>query len=206
MNAGLTLAYEQKYFAGGMRAIAGVDEVGRGSLAGPVVAAVVVVEPVTERVIGVKDSKLLSARQRERLAEGLRLKVKQWSIGVVSPRGIDKIGIFQATLLAMYRALIKIETVDGVIVDGLHLPKIPRKIKASAWTMVRGDQRVYAIAAASIIAKVYRDQLMLKLHAKYPTYGWNSNMGYGTKQHIDEIRRIGTSHYHRISFIDHLIN
>ncbi len=176
--------------------IAGVDEVGRGSLAGPVVAAAVVVEPGS-MVPGVDDSKHLSHSQRERLAAAIRKTHPQSAIVAVSPRDIDRMNILRATRRAMRLALGALDPqpdlalIDAVRLEGLSYPSLP---------VIRGDQVSYAIACASILAKVDRDQTMVELDGVYPHYGFASNKGYGAAAHRQALSDFGPSEVHRLTF------
>jgi ribonuclease HII len=189
--------HERSARARGFRTVAGVDEVGRGPLAGPVVAAAVVL-PEEGVAIPVADSKALSARQRERLAEALRRHPGvRVGIAEVGPARIDEINILRATVEAMAGALRALGlTVDLALVDGLPLPGFP----GPAEFIVKGDARSASIAAASILAKVYRDALMVRLDAQYPGYGFARHKGYGTRQHGEALSRLGPTPAHRRSF------
>jgi ribonuclease HII len=176
--------------------VAGVDEAGRGPLAGPVVAAAVILDP--ERPIaGLADSKTLSEHKRNRLYNIITGQVLSWSVAEASVEEIDAINILQATLLAMKRA------VDGLsirpaklLVDGIYLPDclIPGE------AIIKGDSKVQAISAASILAKVHRDQLMVQYHKKYPHFSFHVHKGYGTRQHLTEIEQFGVLNVHRKTF------
>ena len=176
--------------------IAGVDEAGRGPLAGPVVAAAVILDELAP-IKGLKDSKVLSERARERLFDEIRAKALCCSIAQASVEEIDRLNILQATMLAMRRA------VDGlrqrphkVLVDGNRLPELTMAAEA----IVKGDAKVRAISAASILAKVYRDRLCLELHAKHPQYGFDGHKGYPTPAHLAALREHGACAEHRRSF------
>ena len=189
-------AIEQEWFARGVRRLAGVDEAGRGPLAGPVVAAVVVVTPETPRLAGVADSKQLSPHRREQLAAAI-VSSLPFGVGAASPREIERLNIRRATALAMRRALLHLPAgVEVVLVDGL--PMIEIGIPHHA--LVGGDRRSYAIACASIVAKTVRDRLMRRLAARYPDFGWERNKGYGTPQHLAALERCGPTPHHRMSF------
>lgn len=186
--------------------VAGVDEVGRGALFGPVVAAVVVfpVERQSElERVGVQDSKNLSPRQRECLLTHIQSLAHELHIGLGSVQEIDRLNILQASLLAMRRAVLKcrclsvLTLTDGVLVDGIHpIPDLP--IPQRTW--VQGDQHSVAIAAASIVAKVWRDALINRLAVQYPGYGLERHKGYGTPQHRMALRDLGCTPQHRKSF------
>ena len=176
--------------------IAGVDEAGRGPLAGPVVAAAVILDDLNP-IMGLADSKKLTALKRERLYDEIRAKALCCSIAEASVEEIDALNILQATLLAMRRA------VDGlrlkphkVLVDGNRLPVLDVLAEA----IVKGDSKVPAISAASILAKVHRDRWCLQLHAQYPAYGFDRHKGYGTEAHLNALRMHGATPWHRQSF------
>ncbi len=180
----------------GHRAVAGVDEVGRGALCGPVVAAAVVLGDGFDTT-GLDDSKRLTARQRERLAERVRASARCWAVGRAEPREIDAVNILQATLLAMRRAIegLSVEA-DLLLVDALTIPGLTVEQRA----IIKGDAQSVSIAAASIVAKVTRDALMIELDARHPGYGLARNMGYACQDHRDALRRLGPSPIHRRSF------
>lgn len=176
---------------------AGVDEVGRGCLAGPVVAAAVILPPRCA-IEGLHDSKKLSPKQRERLAEAIKSEALAYAIGEVAPREIDAINILNATFRAMTMAIkhLSIEP-EYLLIDG---NRFRSELQIPYETLVGGDDRVASIAAASILAKTYRDALMCRLAEEYPQYDWHHNMGYGTRKHIEAIHKWGTTPYHRLSF------
>lgn len=175
--------------------IAGIDEAGRGPLAGPVVAAAVILDK-KNIPSGINDSKKTNKNQRENLFEQINAS-SHVGIGIINIEEIDKINILNATKNAMANALNSLITkVDFAIVDGNQLPKLPVPGRA----IVKGDGKSLSIAAASIIAKVTRDRIMLKLHEKFPQYGWDKNSGYGTKQHLEAIQKYGITEFHRRSF------
>jgi len=176
--------------------MAGVDEVGRGPLAGPVVAAAVILDE-RRKIRGLNDSKLLTAPTRERLNDEIRAKALCCSIGMASVDEIDTINILQAALLAMRRAVDGLRLTPHVVfVDGNQLPRLPMACRA----IVGGDSKVKAISAASIIAKVHRDRLCHDLHAEHPEYGFADHKGYSTPEHLDALRRHGACRHHRRSF------
>ena len=176
--------------------IAGVDEVGRGCLAGPVFAAAVILNKSINLKF-LKDSKSLTKKKREFLSNYIK-KNSIWAIGKASNKEIDKINILQASLLAMKRAIKKLKKKPShILVDGNKLPDLKNfKMKA----IVKGDQKIPAISAASIIAKVSRDKFIISLAKKNSGYYWHQNFGYGTKQHLSAIKKLGVSKHHRKSF------
>ncbi len=175
--------------------VAGVDEAGRGPWAGPVVAAAVILGKNIPT--GLDDSKKLTAKKRENLFSAIQ-ETCVVGIGIVDPAEIDKINILGATRRAMIMAVANLaEIPSGILVDGNQFPKgFPCPAKA----IVKGDGKSLSIAAASIIAKVTRDRMMIKLHEEFPHYGWNKNMGYGTKSHIEALKQHGITIHHRKSF------
>lgn len=184
-----------------MKYIAGVDEAGRGSLAGEVVAAAVILDP-NKPINGLKDSKLLSASQRAKLFVEINSNAMAVGIGVKTVLDIAELNILQATLGAMHLAVLNLNMApDLVIVDGNVLPKWPFKSKA----IVNGDKLEPAIAAASIIAKVTRDNMMLELDLQYPEYGLAMHKGYGTQQHIAAIKKYGATAIHREKFLSKIL-
>jgi ribonuclease HII len=176
--------------------VAGVDEAGRGPLAGPVYAACVILDP--ERPIpGLADSKVLSQKRRESLAEQIRTRALAWSIEAAAVEEIDRINILQATMAAMARAVAGLAVIpDEVLVDGNRLP--PLRLPARA--IVRGDALEPAISAASILAKTARDAHMQELHAMFPEYGFDRHKGYPTAEHLAILSRLGPTPQHRRSF------
>lgn len=181
----------------GYRRVAGVDEVGRGCLAGPVVAAAVILPPHIQ-LEEVRDSKQLRPQMRTKLAEKLRAQALAIGLGLCTPEEIDRLNIFKAALEAMRRAVANLQPPpDYVLIDGNRcFPDPP----CPAESIVKGDQRSLLIAAASIIAKTTRDALMHRLHREFPVYGWDRNVGYPTRAHYEALARYGPSPYHRRSF------
>ena len=176
--------------------VAGVDEAGRGPLAGPVVAAAVILDDL-KPIPGLADSKTLSERQRERLSEAIHARALCFSVAHASVEEIDQLNILQATLLAMRRAVMGLRLKPHkVLVDGNRLPTLD--IMAEA--VVQGDRKVPAISAASILAKVARDRWCLEIDAEYPLYGFAAHKGYGTAQHLAALQRHGATPWHRRSF------
>lgn len=179
-----------------MRLIAGVDEAGRGPLAGPVVAAAVVLDPARP-IAGLRDSKLLSAARRDELAVAIRARALAWSIGAADVDEIDALNILQATLLAMRRACEGLGvTPDEAWVDGNRCPVLACPARA----IVKGDRDVAAISAASILAKTARDALLVELDRVYPAYGFARHKGYGTAEHLAALAALGPCPAHRRSF------
>lgn len=176
--------------------MAGVDEVGRGPLAGPVVAAAVVLAEGTT-VDGAADSKALTPRMRTEIAKEIRARAAAVSLGAASAREIDRVNILRATTLAMNRALERLPAPpDHVVVDGLPVRDLAWEHEA----VVGGDGLVHSVACASIVAKVCRDRLMTRLAARYPGYGWERNMGYATRDHRRAVGRAGLTPHHRTTF------
>lgn len=191
-----SLKYEEEALSRGYQNIAGVDEAGRGPLAGPVVAAACIFPPgmILE---GVKDSKKLSSAQREKLAKQIRQQALAVGVGIIDHEEIDRINILQATLRAMVLAVEQLPVVPGyVFIDGNQKP--PLKVPSQA--VVGGDRWVFCVAAASIIAKVERDHLMDQFHQLWPEYGFDRNRGYGTEAHRKVLHDLGPSPIHRKSF------
>lgn len=176
--------------------IVGVDEAGRGPLAGPVVAGAVVLDP-QRKIRGLRDSKVLPAPERERLAGLIRKHAIAWGVGVAEVDEIDRINILQATMLAMRRAVESLGvTPVEALVDGDRCPELP----CPTYPIVKGDRDVAVIAAASIIAKTHRDALLVELDTRYPGYGFADNKGYSTPDHIAALNRHGPCPAHRRSF------
>lgn len=190
------LIYERELLSRGYKLIAGVDEVGRGPLAGPVVTAAVIM-PTDDIIEGVDDSKKLSEKKREKLAELIKSKATAYSVARIESEEIDEINILNAVKKCMYNAVKSLTIMpDITLVDGvdLHLP-IPAEY------VVKGDALSYSIGCASIVAKVYRDNLMKEYAKEYPEYGFEKHKGYGTKNHIETIKEIGPCKLHRKTFI-----
>lgn len=180
-------------FAMNTEFLAGVDEVGRGPLAGPVVAAAVILDPARP-IEGLKDSKKLSVRRRETLAEQIRAQALAWSLGRAEAEEIDNINILQASLLAMQRAVAGLSMAPQlVLIDGNQCPSLEYPSQA----VIKGDDRVPAISAASILAKVVRDREMLDMDLRYPGYGFAQHKGYPSKLHLDALLRLGVTPIHR---------
>ena len=199
-------AYEERLYREGNRCgkieyIAGVDEVGRGPLAGPVVAAAVILPP-DFAVLGVNDSKKLSEKRREELYDVSLGEAVDWSIGTRDPEVIDRINILEATKEAMAEAVAGLrKRPDHVLIDALTLPSL----EIPQTGVVKGDANCLCIAAASIVAKVTRDRMMAEYHKMYPAYGFDRNKGYGTKAHYEGIEKEGICPIHRKSFLKKIL-
>ena len=194
------LKYENEAFDNGFECVCGVDEAGRGPLAGPVCAAAVIL-PRGCIIEGLNDSKKLSEKKREQLFDVITEKAAAYSIAMASEKEIDEINILQATFLAMRRAVGSLDIKpDFVIVDGNRDPLLGIK----TMTLVKGDSLCESVAAASVLAKVTRDRYMLKLCEKYPEYQFQKHKGYGTKLHYEMIEKYGISDIHRKSFLKKL--
>ncbi len=194
-----SLVWEGSLWQQGMRRVAGVDEVGRGALAGPVVAAAVILPAQMDpkALAGVRDCKQLRPPQRTHWAERIRQVALAVGIGSASAAEIDRLNIRQATLLAMQRALAQVGEVEHILLDGLPLAELGSRQTA----LVKGDQLSLSIAAASIVAKVWRDALMQSWDHQYPGYGWRTNVGYGTQEHRLALQNLGPTPQHRRSFV-----
>jgi ribonuclease HII len=190
------LYFERCSLKAGYTCIAGLDEAGRGPLAGPVVAAAVVL-PVGLLISGLTDSKQVSEQERERLFEVIRAQAVCFGVGIADERTIELVNILQATIIAMERALQALNPQpDYLLIDAISLPRVrlPQK------PLVKGDFRSHSIAAASILAKVTRDRIMLELHKKYPCYNFQNHKGYGTKEHLSLLQEHGPCDAHRKTF------
>ena len=190
------LSYERKYLEKGLKFIAGVDEVGRGPLAGPVVCCAVIM-PLDNLIEGVTDSKKLTEKKREKLSELIKEKALSYSIAEIWQNEIDEINILEAVKKCMTNAVegLKIKP-DITLVDG-----VDTHLRINAEYVVKGDLNSYTIGCASIVAKVYRDNLMKEFSKEYPEYGFEKHKGYGTKAHIEKIKEIGPCRLHRKTFI-----
>ncbi|MEA2097910.1 MAG: ribonuclease HII [Patescibacteria group bacterium] len=193
---------EEKLLRRGYKYIAGVDEAGRGPLAGPVVAAAVVFldDKIIKELIkkGIRDSKTLSAKKREYFYELITEQSQDWAVGKVSEKIIDKINILEATKLAMCKAVESLEnTPDFILVDGINTIE---NFPASQIAIPKADQFVFSVSAASIIAKVTRDKILMDFDKQYPGYGFAAHKGYGTKFHMEMIKKMGPCKIHRKSF------
>ena len=197
--------FEEELYNRGLELIAGVDEVGRGCLAGPVVSAAVIL-PKNHGILGIDDSKKLSEKRRLELAKAIKEKAVCYSIGMVGNTVTDKVNILEATKMAMNGALANLndkvnrksgKDIDWILIDALTLEDVP----IGQTGIVKGDGKSVSIAAASILAKVTRDKLMIELSEKYPYYKLEKNKGYGTKEHYNGIEEHGVCEIHRITFL-----
>jgi ribonuclease HII len=194
------LLYEKQEQEKGNFIIAGMDEVGRGPLAGPVCVACVIM-PLDDLIDGIDDSKKVSEKKREVLAEQIKEKAIAYSVCMIDEQTIDKINILEATKLCMKNAIEKLTLKpDIVLVDAINKLDTDVKIRG----IIKGDSLSYNIGAASILAKVTRDKYMEKLSEEYPEYNFAKNKGYGTKEHIDALKKVGPCIYHRLSFLKFL--
>ena len=192
-----SLKREAALWSEGCSIVAGIDEVGRGPLAGPVVAAAVVFPVGAKPIRGLDDSKVLSEKQRLKFAVKIRERALAFAIGAASVREIDRLNIRRASILAMARALRRLGCAPGhIMIDGMPCPELGCAHEA----IVDGDAKCHSIAAASIIAKVLRDALMERLAARHPGYFWESNKGYATPEHLEALQRLGPTRHHRFSF------
>ncbi|TFE65894.1 ribonuclease HII [Methylacidiphilum caldifontis] len=196
----LDLSFEKKLYEKGYQVIAGIDEVGRGALAGPVVAAAVILPSDLPFNKYLKDSKALEEKKREQIVCWFITEVKiKFGLGFSTVEEIEKLNIHKACLLAMRRAIFSLEErPDILLIDGIWSPP---GISIPSQAIVKGDAKVASIAAASLIAKVSRDSWMIKLGSLYPVYGWEKNKGYGTASHFEALKINGLSPYHRKSFL-----
>jgi len=195
-----TYRFERELWREGAMRVVGVDEVGVAPTCGAVVAAAVIMKPHARRIAGVRDSKTLSAQQRDRLAPMIRRRAVAIGLGAASVREIDTINIYHATHLAMRRAIGRLGGHDHVLVDGNRIAGFEAAVGPYS-AIVDGDAKCYTIACASVVAKVIRDRMMALLAARYPGYGWERNQGYATREHRDAIRRLGLTPFHRRSFL-----
>ncbi|MGN1259382.1 MAG: ribonuclease HII [Christensenellales bacterium] len=197
------LEYENRWLNLGAKFIAGMDEVGRGPLAGPVVCASVIM-PLDNIIDGVNDSKKLSEKKRITLDKKIRELALSFSIVEIDPKTIDKINILNATKMGMVKAVNGLSVKpDVVLIDAVSLSDLAPTIKQES--IIKGDMKSYSIACASIIAKVYRDNLMTQIADKYPEYNFAKHKGYGTKEHIEAIKKYGPCELHRKTFIKHFV-
>lgn len=194
------LLFEREEMEKGNMLIAGIDEVGRGPLAGPVCVCAVIM-PLDELIVGIDDSKKISEKKRERLAEEIKEKAIAYSVQMVDEKVIDEINILEATKLCMKKAVESLPIKPDIcLVDAIS----SLDIKVPVRGIIKGDEKSYSIGAASILAKVARDHYMTEIACVYPEYGFEKNKGYGTKQHMDTLRKIGPCEIHRKSFLKFL--
>lgn len=193
INSYPNFEHEERLRLSGFEFVAGIDEVGRGPIAGPVVAAAIIIDKFIE---GVRDSKKLTERKRKKLASIIYKEATDYGIGMAEVWEIQKLGIQKAVYLAFERAVCKLEKVDYLLIDGYGWTES----KIESGNIIKGDNISFSIAAASIIAKVYRDELMDELDEKYPNYQFCKNKGYGTNFHIDSIKKFGPCEIHRLNF------
>lgn len=194
------LSFESALWASGCLRVAGIDEAGRGALAGPVAAAAVILPPdpaLASRLEGVRDSKQMTPAERETCAVRIRQAALAWGVGLASAQEIDALGILPATLLAAQRALLALaDPPQHLLLDFIRLPAVP----LPQTPLIKGDARSLSIAAASILAKTARDRLLCELDALYPAYGFAAHKGYGTRRHRHALERLGPCEIHRRSF------
>jgi ribonuclease HII len=193
------LRAERRLWRQGSLRVVGVDEVGMGALCAPVFAAAVLVKPNCHKIAGVRDSKTLSAAQRQRVVGQIKKRVLAWGVGAASVGEIERLNIYHASHLAMRRALARIAGYDHVLVDGRKIVGFQDQVGPYT-SIVDGDASSYAIACASIIAKVTRDRLMSNLATRYPGYGWEKNAGYTTRSHVNALRDLGLTPHHRRTY------
>jgi len=197
-------SFEKALWKKGYKFIAGVDEVGRGCFAGPVVAGCVVFshKPYKLGNIRVDDSKKLSLKQRREASFWIKENALVWGIGEASVSLINRIGMGKATKVAFRRAIKGVnKKLDFLLIDAFYIPYVRGLKRKNQKAIVDGDEKSLTIAAASIIAKIYRDSLMKKLSSKHPKYGWERNKGYGTKEHLGALRKYGLTRHHRKQFV-----
>ncbi len=188
--------YEETLYKKGILHVAGVDEAGRGPLAGPVVAGAVILPPYCE-ILGLDDSKKISEKKRYHLEEEIKAKALSWAIGGVTPREIDRINIYQATIRAMMLAIRKLcLTPEYLLIDAMKL----KEVALPQTGIIKGDQKSASIAAAGILAKCHRDRLMILYDKRYPGYGFQQHKGYPTQAHRRAILQLGSSPIHRLTF------
>ncbi len=194
--------YEKAAITSGFNTVCGVDEAGRGPLAGPVCAAAVIL-PEDTVIEGLDDSKKLSEKKRERLYDEITKKAVAYSVAYGTLEEIESVNILEATFLAMNRAIdgLKVKP-DFAIIDG---NRVPKGIKIPCATLVKGDSKSMSVAAASVLAKVTRDRLMLTYDEKYPQYNFKKHKGYGTKEHTELLKQYGPSPIHRLSFLKNIL-
>ncbi len=204
-------SYEEKTWKRGFKLVAGIDEVGRGSFAGPVVAGCVVFSDTSEIPLGIRinDSKKLTAAQRELASEWIKENAFAFGIGQANVTQINKFGIKKASEIAFRKAILNCKVkIDYLLIDAFYIPYVKGLRRKNQLAIIKGDGKSISIAAASIIAKVYRDSLMVTLskQPKYKKYGWGKNKGYGTREHRNAIKKHGITFKHRIQFVESSLN
>jgi len=193
--------YENQLFDKGIKLIAGIDEVGRGPLAGPVVAAAVILPQGTE-IIGINDSKKVPKKLREKIFEEIHEKAEYIGVGIINNKIIDKVNILNATKKAMIQAVENIDcNIQHLLIDAVKL----EELDTPQTSIIKGDEKSISIAAASIIAKVTRDRMMEEYHEHYPCYDFDNNKGYGTEKHYSGIKEFGITDIHRKSFLKNIL-
>lgn len=204
--------FEKKQWKKDLRFIAGVDEVGRGSFAGPVMAGCVVFEKKTEFPDGIKinDSKKLRPLERRKASKWIKQNALAWGIGETSVSVINRLGMAKATKMAFRRAISDANRrlsgrIDFLLIDAFFIPYVRGLRRKNQQAIINGDEKSFSIAAASIIAKVERDKEMLRFSRKYPKYGWGRNKGYGTRQHQEALKKFGITRHHRKAFVSRFI-
>jgi ribonuclease HII len=200
----LDFSFEEQYWSQNKKLVVGIDEVGRGPLAGPVVIGAVVTSPEVALIPGVRDSKKVLKKKHPELAQLIKDNCVKWAIGTGSVEQINTLGIVGAIRFAIHQALEEISDFDQVLMDGLPF-KEPLNISEDIDFITKGDAKVYSIAAASIIAKDHRDSLMKKIGEEFPQYGWEKNSGYGTKIHTQAILEHGINKHHRQLFVRKIV-
>jgi ribonuclease HII len=206
-------SFERALWKKGLRFVAGVDEVGRGCFAGPILAGCVVLA-VGQKIpkgLKVNDSKKLTVRQKEEADKWIRKNAVSWGIGEVSASIINRVGMAKATKMAFRRAIAKVQrkvSIDFLLIDAFYIPWVKGLRRKNQKAIIDGDEKSLTIAAASIVAKVYRDKLMkvVSQNPKYKNYGWDTNKGYGTKAHQRAILKLGQTSYHRKVFVQTFLN
>ncbi len=200
-----SLVIERTLWSSGLLRVVGVDEVGLGSLCGPVVAAAVLLPPNCSMIDGVRDSKLLSVAQRDRLCLEITRQAIAVGIGAASVPEIELLNVLRASYIAMQRALARVGPYDHALIDGRAITRFDL---GQHTAIVDGDASSYAIACASVVAKVRRDRFMKRLAVRYPGYGWERNAGYGTKSHLAALRSLGVTPWHRRTYapVRHLLS
>lgn len=200
------LDIEKTYWLNGYSYVIGIDEVGRGCFAGPVVAGATLFDRKHQPIDGITDSKKLSALARNDLSKKICDQATSFGVGSASVEEINELGIVPATFLAMERALLQLPKIEIILVDGSLTPRFSQVNPTQIKTIIKGDLLSYSIAAASIIAKVWRDELMKELHQEFLPYNWEKNKGYGTLTHRQAIKKYGLTPHHRTLFCRKVLN